>query len=185
MRTTPTFAASGQKGSVGVNSGTGVPGSNSPKPLKPAAPSEHASSPFAADGLSRTPWGSVRVVAFTAAAASPLSDRVDSWFSFTSTVSPLGVLPACVPGITLNSKANGSASQPSSGWVAASASEALSAKTPGALHESVRADAGRGVHDVGSARNAVSGRGLGATQCGSSACEVNQTPAPTQSQPRS
>ena len=60
--------------------------------------------------------------------------------TLTSTVSPLGVLPACVPGITLNSKANGSASQPSSGWVAASASEALSAKTPGALHESVRAD---------------------------------------------
>src|SRR2546423_4768509 len=74
--------------------------------------SEHACRPWAAEGLTSTPRGSVTVVALTVASASPFAVSVGCWGTCTLTLSPVGVLPACDSGCALIDGVNGSRLQP-------------------------------------------------------------------------
>src|SRR5437879_5655142 len=77
--------------------------------------SEQACRPWAAEGLTSTPRGSVTVVALTVASASPFAVSVGCWGTCTLTLSPVGVLPACVSGCALMDGVKGNRLQPFSG----------------------------------------------------------------------
>src|ERR1700730_11649405 len=132
--TVPIFDPDGHSGSSpGVRSRLGVPGENrsgsgvnlelengssvlpepwNPMPFTPGwlgvGCSGQASSPFAEDGLSSKPGGSVTVVDLTSDSASALPSSVIACGTCTSTFSPVGALAACVVGLRLIWGVNGS-----------------------------------------------------------------------------
>src|SRR6185312_5957579 len=74
------FAASGQVGGSGL--------------CRPIASIEHACNPSAADGFNTTPCGRVTERPLTADSANPVGFKLVSCGTCSSTVNPVGVLPA-------------------------------------------------------------------------------------------
>src|ERR1039458_3973842 len=98
---------------------------------RPICACEHACRPSAADGLSCTPAGSVTVVSFTSASASPAGFTVASWGTCRWTFNPVGVLPDVPSGCTSIDGLKSSLSQPDNGGKA----EGSDTKLPGFSHE--------------------------------------------------
>src|SRR5580698_4845746 len=103
-------------GMKGENNGLLTPGSvgNSPKPVKPTRPSEHASSPSPLEGLIATPAGSFTVMPLIADCARPVGLSCPSWGTCTSTFRPAGLAACCTSGVTLICGTNGRRLQPTS-----------------------------------------------------------------------
>ncbi len=118
LRAVRTEVRTGQQwlGHFGVNVAVFTPGSNSElnseKPVKPASPSEHASSPSAPAGLSATPSGSVTVVSRSADSARPSGLKAAFCETWTPTVNPDEVLASVVSGETVIVGGNSSFEHP-------------------------------------------------------------------------
>src|SRR5665811_46226 len=135
--TVPTFDASGHDGAWSF--------------CKPIWVSEQACNPSAAEGFNTTPSGSVTDRPLTVDSAKPPATRVVSWDTCSSTVSPVGVLPAVPSGVTLIDGLNGRRLQPS---IACIGSPGNVWKLPGCAHESASTlVCNAPVHDVGITSN--------------------------------
>src|ERR1019366_2646347 len=120
MLTVPILVASGHVAAADVKccSPSSVASAHpvsEPAPPRPACPTPHASRPVAAPAAVCMPTGSSSVVERMSASALPSASRVVCCGTSTLTVRPVGVLAACLSGLTSIDGSKGSSPQPLSG----------------------------------------------------------------------
>src|ERR1700722_243675 len=125
---------------------------------KPISSVVHACKPSAAAGFKATPSGNVTDSPLTEDSAKPVGFRLVSCGTCSSTVSPVGVLPACPSGVTFTLGVNGNWLHPSNPTGRSRLSLNVysdgGVKTPSSVHESPSTEVCTGpVHAVGNVNN--------------------------------